>query len=93
MRIPRCRLCCVIFEDKIFAMGGRDNVTSYVTVEMFDLKTNTWDAPKDHMNYPREDFCAIVYHSLGLKIDDTIRDLSNRPVHLVPAGQVPREMI
>ncbi|MDG1896189.1 MAG: DUF1501 domain-containing protein [Fuerstiella sp.] len=40
-----------------------------------------------------EDFCAIVYHSLGLKVDDTITDLSNRPVHLVPAGEVPREMI
>jgi uncharacterized protein (DUF1501 family) len=40
-----------------------------------------------------EDFCAIVYHSLGLKVDDTITDLSNRPVHLVPAGEVPREML
>ena len=40
-----------------------------------------------------EDFCAIVYHSLGLKTDDSIFDLSNRPVHLVPGGQVPRELI
>ena len=61
MRIPRCRLCCVIWEDKIFAMGGRDNVTSYVTVETFNLKTSTWDAPKEHMNYAREDFCATVH--------------------------------
>ncbi len=40
-----------------------------------------------------EDFCAIVYHSLGLRTDDYVKDLSNRPVHLVPGGEVPREMI
>ena len=28
-----------------------------------------------------EDFCATIYHSLGLRIDDTIEDLSGRPVH------------
>ena len=39
------------------------------------------------------DFCAIVYHSLGLRTDDSIKDLSNRPVHLVPGGVVPHEMI
>lgn len=40
-----------------------------------------------------EDFCATVYHSLGLRIDDSIIDLSGRPTHLVPGGEVPREMI
>ncbi|MBX3436789.1 MAG: DUF1501 domain-containing protein [Planctomycetaceae bacterium] len=40
-----------------------------------------------------EDFCAIVYHALGLKPDDTIMDRSNRPVHLLPGGQVPRELL
>lgn len=40
-----------------------------------------------------EDFCAIIYHALGLKPDDTIPDLSSRPVHLLPGGQVPIEMI
>lgn len=40
-----------------------------------------------------EDFCAIVYRSLGLNIDDSIMDLSDRPVHLVPGGTVPPEMI
>ncbi|MCP4853378.1 MAG: DUF1501 domain-containing protein [Fuerstiella sp.] len=40
-----------------------------------------------------EDFCAIVYHSLGLKVDDTITDLANRPTYLVPAGEVPRELL
>ncbi len=40
-----------------------------------------------------DDFCAIVYHSLGLRTDDSIKDLSNRPVHLVPGGVVPHEMI
>ena len=40
-----------------------------------------------------EDFCAIVYHALGLKADDTIHDRSNRPVHLLPGGQVPRELL
>jgi len=40
-----------------------------------------------------EDFCATVYHSLGLRIDDEVIDISGRPVHLVPGGQVPRELI
>ena len=40
-----------------------------------------------------EDFCATVYHSLGLRIDDEVIDMSGRPVHLVPGGQVPRELI
>lgn len=39
------------------------------------------------------DFNAIVYHALGLKPDDTINDVSGRPVHLAPQGQVPRELL
>jgi hypothetical protein len=41
-----------------------------------------------------EDFCAIVYHALGLRVDDTLVDArSGRPQHLVPAGEVPRELL
>ena len=40
-----------------------------------------------------EDFCAIVYHALGLRADDTIIDPSSRPVHLLPSGTVPHEML
>lgn len=40
-----------------------------------------------------EDFCAIVYHALGLKVDDVITDLSDRPTHLVPGGVVPAELL
>ena len=40
-----------------------------------------------------EDFCAIIYHALGLKNDDTIPDRNNRPVHLLPTGEVPRELV
>jgi len=40
-----------------------------------------------------EDFCAIVYHSLGLKVDDLIHDLAGRPTHLVPGGTVPAELL
>lgn len=40
-----------------------------------------------------EDFCAVIYHALGLKPDDTVTDLSDRPVHLLPGGAVPREMV
>ena len=39
------------------------------------------------------DFNAIVYHALGLKPDDTIKDVTGRPVHLAPKGQVPRELL
>lgn len=40
-----------------------------------------------------EDFCAIVYHSLGLRPDDTLIDHTGRPVHLLPSGEVPRELL
>lgn len=40
-----------------------------------------------------EDFCATVYHGLGLRIDDTIVDHSGRPMHLVPSGEVLRELL
>ena len=39
-----------------------------------------------------EDFCAIVYHAMGLRVDDSIIDLSGRPTHLVPGGEVPSEL-
>ena len=40
-----------------------------------------------------EDFCAIVYQAMGLKIDDQLIDLSGRPMHLVPGGEVPTELL
>ena len=40
-----------------------------------------------------DDFCAIVYHALGLKKDDAIIDPSSRPMHLLDGGQIPREML
>ncbi len=40
-----------------------------------------------------EDFCAIVYHALGLRIEDTIVDHSGRPMQLVPGGEVPFELL
>jgi hypothetical protein len=39
------------------------------------------------------DFNAIIYHALGLRPEDTIRDRSGRPTHLVPGGVVPEELI
>ena len=40
-----------------------------------------------------EDFCAVIYRSLGLKPDDTVLDHLNRPVHLLPGGMVPPELL
>lgn len=40
-----------------------------------------------------EDFCAIVYHALGLRPDDSIIDHSGRPMHLLPGGEIPRELL
>ena len=40
-----------------------------------------------------EDFCAIVYYAMGLKIDDTIMDLGGRPTHLVPGGTIPSQLL
>jgi len=39
------------------------------------------------------DFNAIIYRAMVLKPEDTIRDRSGRPVHLVPGGVVPPEMV
>lgn len=39
------------------------------------------------------DFSAIIYHALGLNRDDTIPDRNGRPVHLLPSGQVPTELL
>ncbi len=39
------------------------------------------------------DFNAIIYHALGLKPDDTIKNLGGRPVHLAPDGKVPAELL
>lgn len=39
------------------------------------------------------DFNATIYHSLGLSITDTIFDKTGRPMHLVPAGEVPRQLL
>lgn len=40
-----------------------------------------------------EDFCAIVYHAIGLSPTDSIIDPVGRPVHLLPGGEVPRELL
>lgn len=40
-----------------------------------------------------EDFCATVYHALGLRPTDEVTDLFGRPVHLLPGGTVPRELL
>ena len=40
-----------------------------------------------------EDFCAIIYHAMGLSADDTIIDHTGRPVHLLPGGTAPVELI
>ena len=56
-------------------------------------------ATNDKAEYPTdrkigvEDFCAIVYRSMGLSIEDTVVDLSGRPTQLVPGGEVPAELL
>ena len=40
-----------------------------------------------------EDFCAMIYHAIGLAPTDSVIDHSGRPMHLVPGGEVPREML
>jgi uncharacterized protein (DUF1501 family) len=40
-----------------------------------------------------EDFCAIVYHAMGLQVTDTVTDLTGRPTQLVPGGTVPAELL
>ena len=39
------------------------------------------------------DLNALIYHAVGLKGDDTIPDLSGRPIHLLPGGTVPPELL
>lgn len=40
-----------------------------------------------------DDFCAIVYHAIGLSPNDTIIDHTGRPMHLLQGGQVPKELL
>jgi hypothetical protein len=40
-----------------------------------------------------EDLCALVYHHLGIDIDQTFTDHSGRPVYILQGGTVPRELI
>jgi uncharacterized protein (DUF1501 family) len=40
-----------------------------------------------------EDFCAIFYYALGLNVHETVVDPTGRPMHLLPQGEVPREMV
>lgn len=40
-----------------------------------------------------EDFCAIIYGSLGLHADDTVIDHTGRPMHLLPSGTIPAELL
>lgn len=40
-----------------------------------------------------EDFCAIIYHALGLRANDSLIDHAGRPMHLLPGGEVPRELL
>lgn len=39
------------------------------------------------------DLCAIIYHALGLDPELTIKNLQGRPVHLLPGGKVPAELL
>ena len=39
------------------------------------------------------DFSAILYHALNLKPNDSVNNLSGRPVHLLPGGTVPSAML
>jgi len=39
------------------------------------------------------DFNAMIYHAIGLRPLDSIRDPLNRPKHLAPNGVVPHELI
>ncbi|MFM8219335.1 MAG: DUF1501 domain-containing protein, partial [Planctomycetaceae bacterium] len=40
-----------------------------------------------------EDCLEVVYHARGLKSDDSLIDRSGRPMHLLPGGEVPRELL
>lgn len=40
-----------------------------------------------------EDFCATIYHAVGLAPDVTIMNHQGRPMHLLPGGEVPRELL
>ncbi|MFT5522480.1 MAG: hypothetical protein ACI9G1_002762 [Pirellulaceae bacterium] len=40
-----------------------------------------------------EDFCAMIYHAVGLKKEDSVLDQSRRPMHLLAGGEVPRELL
>ena len=40
-----------------------------------------------------DDFCALIYHAIGLRAEDSIIDHTGRPMHLLTGGEVPRELL
>ena len=70
----------------LFAGGG------YRHGQVIGSTNSKAEHPKSRPVSPA-DFNAIIYHSLGLKPTDTINDLRGRPTHIVPGGEVPREML
>ncbi len=70
----------------LFAGGG------YRHGQVIGSTNSKAEHPKSRPVKPA-DFNAIIYHCLGLKPTDTINDLQGRPTHIVPGGEVPREML
>ena len=62
----RCRCACVVYDDKIYAIGGLNDRTSklYKTVEVFDLRADrrAWTELPVSMSRPRRDCAAAIVH-------------------------------
>ena len=59
MMSKRCYIATVVFDGKIFALGGHDGTIGLKTVEMYDPNTNMW-TEMPSMNHRRSDFGATV---------------------------------
>jgi hypothetical protein len=71
----------------VLAFGG-----GMRTGQIIGSTTAKGEQPKDHPLTPN-DLWATVYHHLGIDHRATFPDLSGRPMHILPFGDVIPEML
>nr|XP_023670146.1 kelch-like protein 10 [Paramormyrops kingsleyae] len=63
MRVPRCGVGVIAYNDKIYAVGGSDRSSCLQSVEAYDPLTNRWCAVAPMFN-PRQGFGIEVVDDL-----------------------------
>jgi len=55
--------CSVVYKDKVWMIGGRDQFGDTLTsIDCYDLKTRTWESNVSHLLHSRFNATAVVFH-------------------------------